>query len=179
MRNTALLLALVGGLTFATALEAHADDAPLYTCKQATGQISVSFAPQTSLKDLVTWVVGFSCKNVVFDADVEARVPRVTIVAPKPMSAKQALQLFVDAIEATGLEVVQKKDTMIIKLGRDMPKTCVASSSVGTSGTITGAPIQSPPVDDAAAAELEKVLQSGIKKVDDTHYDPPPLSTPC
>jgi general secretion pathway protein C len=26
-------------------------------------------------------------------------------------------------------------------------------------------------VDDAAAAELEKVLQSGIKKVDDTHYD--------
>lgn len=166
---------VVLGLLAATASAAHADDDGLYKCSERTGTITVSFKPQTPLKDLAIWVMGFTCKNVVFDSDVESRVPSVTILSPKPMTAKQALALFVDAVEATGLKVVQKKDTLIIKLGPNMPKTCPSVASTGSSSRPDVHTAPQPPdatvATDTTDSELEKLFDTGIKKISDTHIE--------
>jgi hypothetical protein len=125
------------------------DDAPMYTCKVATGKIRAAFKPQTELKDLVTWVMGFSCKTVVVGAGVDVAT-KVTILAPSPMTVKQALKLFTDAVDAAGFVVQDKGDDLVIKLA---PAPC------------GGAPktVDARPLDDALVA-------GGIQKLDDTHY---------
>jgi hypothetical protein len=147
---------------------ASAEDVPLYICKQAAAgtKLTVEFRPETSVMDLALWVTGFSCKNIIIDAEVRARVPRVTIVAPNKMTPKQALQLFVDAVEATGLTVQQKKDTIIIKLGPKMPKSgpSVADTSVATAPTPTG-------TSDAADDDLTKLMDAGIRRISDSHVE--------
>src|SRR5262249_3952570 len=120
---------------------AHAD--PVYTCKEASASthINVTFKPEVSLYELSTWVLGFTCKNIVFTPEVAKHAMKVHIIAPNPLTPKQALQLFVDAVDATGLVVTVKPDTITIKLGPGMPKTCpdVASATPAT-------PPPSPPV---------------------------------
>src|SRR5262249_1573070 len=37
-------------------------DEQLYPCKNAKGMVAVTFKPETELKDLVTWAMGFTCK---------------------------------------------------------------------------------------------------------------------
>jgi len=171
MRNCFLVLGLLAATT--TAARADDEDGNLYACKVRTGQLSVTFKPQTDIKDLATWVMGFTCKNVILDAEAEARVPRVTIMAPNKMNTKQALQLFVDAVEATGLKVVQKNNTIIIKLGPDMPRSCptVASTSRSSGGDVLVAPPtpEAPAAPDPEDEELAKLMDAGIKKTDDTH----------
>jgi general secretion pathway protein C len=151
---------------------ARADDPdpPMYACKAASPdtKISVTFKPDTSIRDLAVWVMGFQCKNIIIDSAIAKHATKVTIIAPNKYTPKQAMQLFVDAIEATGLVVVQKPDSIIIKLGPNMPKTCpdIASSST---------PIQtSPPVarvPDPPAVDLDAVLAASIKTIDATHYE--------
>jgi hypothetical protein len=167
----ATVIALASGRSIPIA---SADDGvPLYACKQvpAKTKMTVELRPETSVIDLATWVTGFSCKTIVIDAEVRARVPKVTIVAPTKLTPKQALQLFVDAVEATGLVVLQKKDTIIIKLGPTLPKSCPIDTAVATAGTPT-APTTSPtaPSDDASD-DLQKLIDAGIHKIDDTHVE--------
>lgn len=139
---------------------AHADDVdPLYLCKTAAPgtKLRASFRPDTSLFDLATWVMGFSCKNVVFSSEVTKHATRVTVLAPNEMTPKQAMQLFVDAVESTGLVVVQKADTIIIELGPNTPASCP---------DVAVAPPPAPSVDDVV-----KALDAGIKQIDDSHFD--------
>ncbi len=159
---------------------ASADDAvPLYACKPvaANTKLTVEFRPDTSVMDLATWVTGFTCKTILIDAEVRARVPKVTVIAPTKMTPKQALQLFIDAVEATGLVVQQKKDTIIVKLGPTMPKSCptAVDSSVATTGTptTTTRPTLSPSdaATDDTADDLQKLIDAGIRKIDDTHVE--------
>jgi hypothetical protein len=161
---TLLVIALLVGST----AQARAED-PLYSCKQLApgAKISAQFAPDISILDLVTWVSGFTCKTVILDSEVKARVPRVTIVAPASMTAKQAMQLFVDAVEITGLVVQQKKDTILIKLGPKMPRSCPAVADA-TPPTMPVAPPE-PSAVSQHDEELEKLLDTGIKKLDETH----------
>ena len=51
------------GGTPAPAPAPTAEDEALYACKKRTGQVAVTFKPETELKDLITWVMGFTCKN--------------------------------------------------------------------------------------------------------------------
>src|SRR5690349_10634225 len=123
-------LIVVTLLALATS-SAHADDAQ-YTCKPRgpNEKISVTFAPETSLKDLATWLMGFTCKNVVIDAEAARYGAKVVILAPKPMTPKGALELFKDAVEATGLVVQIKKDSILVKLGKNMPpRPCIADAA--------------------------------------------------
>ncbi len=158
-----MLRRFVLGMSLVSVLSvAHADEVvPEVICKAtpANQKIVATFSPETSIKDLVTWLVGFTCKNIVIDADVFAHVQKVTIVAPKPMTPKQATALFVDAVEATGLKVVTKKDTFIIKLGPNMPKSCPAPAEVATI-TPPVAPADAP---SALDAETTKLFDEGIK----------------
>jgi len=150
----------------------RADEAePLYTCKAppASAKLTVSFRPDSSLVDLATWVTSFTCKNVVFDADVAKRATRVTVVSAKAMTPRQALQLFVDAVEATGMVVTQKPDTIIIKLGPNMPKGCpdLAAGSGSVDPLASRDITPTPPDPELTDAELD----AAIKVIDPTHRE--------
>lgn len=151
---------LVVAVFLASVTVARADTV---ACKPAApgSKLNVTFAADTSVTELIAWVVGFSCKNVVMDAEVKARVPRVTIAAPKPLTPKQALQLFVDAVEATGLTVKQKPDTIIISLGPTMSRDCASSGTA-----VADAPPASSEPDDLAA-----LVDASIKKQSETSYE--------
>jgi hypothetical protein len=155
-------------LCFTTSLaaaERRKDDpvveTPGYSCTPASAatKLALSFRPGVSVGELAKWIIGTTCKNVVFDSRVEKHVLKATIVAPNKYTPKQALELVLDAIEATGLVVTQKADTIIIKLGPNMPKACP--------DVAVAPPPALDPVDDALAAELV----AGIKQIDPTHYE--------
>lgn len=152
-----------------SATTARADD---YKCKEAdpTAKLVATFGPTVSLHDLSVWILGFTCKNVVFAPDVAKHATKLTVIAPKAMTPKQALQLFIDAVEATGLVVQQKPDTIVVKLGPTMPKNCpdlaVAPRQPKTFDATTTPP--EPPSD----ADTTKAL-AAIKQLDATHYEIP------
>lgn len=161
-----ITLALVAMISLVSTARADVDD-PMYACNAlpASAKISVNVKPETSVADLAIWVTGFTCKNVVFSADVAKRATKVTVVSSKPMSPAQAVKLFVDAVEATGLVVVQKPDTFVIKLGPGMPKACpdVALEADTAPRRIA------PPAPPAAPAISDADLDAGVKAIDATH----------
>jgi general secretion pathway protein D len=83
------------------------DDA-LYSCKKRTGQVAVTFKPETELKDLITWVMGFTCKNFMLDPRIVSTGKKVTVIAPNKMSAQEAYNVFLAALSTMGLTIVPK-----------------------------------------------------------------------
>ncbi|MEO6772902.1 MAG: type II secretion system secretin GspD [Kofleriaceae bacterium] len=90
------------------------DDTQLYHCKDKVGQVSVTFKPETELKDLVTWVMGFTCRNFMFDPAYVQRGKKVTIIAPNTMSPQEAYRVFLVALSTIGLTVVPKGNVLRI-----------------------------------------------------------------
>ncbi len=127
---------------------------PMYSCHAvpADTKLYAEFKNPSSLADLATWVLGFSCKNIIFTPEVAQHATRVHIVAPNEMTPKQALQLFIDAVDATGLVVTDKGDTIVIKPGPNMPASCpdvtaaaaVAPATTPTTGVTRRSPPRSP-----------------------------------
>jgi hypothetical protein len=91
-------------------------DAPSYTCAKAAphARLTVQFSPDLTLHDLGTWVTGFTCKSVVYDAEAAAKATKLSLIAPSAVTSLQAVQLFVDAIKKAGLAVVEKPDAFVI-----------------------------------------------------------------
>ena len=83
------------------------EEAQLYHCKDKVGQVSVTFKPETELKDLVTWVMGFTCRDFLFDPSFVQRGKKVTIIAPNTMTPTDAYRVFQVALSTIGLTVVQ------------------------------------------------------------------------
>ncbi len=117
----AVLVALAGLLTAPTSARAQADDDKesaieegLYSCGKARGKVSVSFKPDVELKDLITWAMGFTCKNFVYGSGIGGRSAKVTIIAPKKMSARQAWQVFLVSLQTMGLTVVPQGNVLRI-----------------------------------------------------------------
>ena len=164
--------ALVGMIVIGTCGIARADE-PMYACHApaADTKISVQFKPETPIRDLVVWALGFTCKNIVLSAEAERAAPRLTILAPKPMSPKQALALFVDALETAGLVVTIKPDSILIKPGPTLPQHCpdVAPATSSSTTTTTGELAPYPGTDDSDA--LQKLVDTGVKTIDATHYE--------
>ena len=168
---------------------ARADDEPFITCHPAGGKIRIQFKPESSIVDLTVWAMGFSCKNVIFGADVARLAPKVTVLAPNDLTPKQALQLYVDAVEAAGLVVVQKQDTIILKLGPNTPRSCpdVAVASAPAPPVREPEPPTPNPCDPFNAMhgcgaapssllpptvdDLDAQIDVGIRKLDDTHFE--------
>ena len=94
--------------------EIPAEDEALYHCKNKTGQVAVTFKPETDLKDLVTWAMGFTCKNFMFDPTYVQRGKKVTVIAPNTMSAAEAYRVFLAALSTIGLTVVPKGNILRI-----------------------------------------------------------------
>src|SRR5262252_8206467 len=61
-------------------------DQKLYNCKTGTTRVDVTFKPETELKDLITWVMGFTCKNYILDPRIVSTGKKVTVIAPNKMS---------------------------------------------------------------------------------------------
>src|SRR5262245_42135193 len=87
---------------------APGEDDALYSCKKRTGQVAVTFKPETELKDLITWVMGFTCKNFMLDPRIVSTGKKVTVIAPLKMSQQDAYRVFLVAISTLGLTVVHK-----------------------------------------------------------------------
>ncbi|CAN5914544.1 hypothetical protein BH11MYX2_BH11MYX2_14860 [soil metagenome] len=158
---------IVMAVVLGTAGLAHADEVPMYACHEPAPQtkISVTFKPNVSLHDLVAWAGGFTCKNIVFSADVERAAQGITIVAPKPMTPKQALQLFVDSLETIGMVVTVKADTITIKLGAKAISRCSEVASTPSSPIEPIAPLASD-----TDAQTSALIAKGVGAIDETHY---------
>jgi general secretion pathway protein D len=84
------------------------EDETLYSCKNRTGKVTVTFKPETELKDLVAWVMGFTCKNFVLDPRIVSTGKKVTLIVPNEMSTADAYRVFLVALSTIGLTVVPK-----------------------------------------------------------------------
>ena len=94
---------------------AGAGDDKLYSCgKNTTQPVSVSFKPETELKDLITWVMGFTCRNFILDPRIVSTGKKVTIIAPMKMTPAEAYNVFLAALSTMGLTIVPKGNVMRI-----------------------------------------------------------------
>lgn len=93
---------------------ASSDDQPVYVCKHATGTVAVNFKPESELKDLITWAMGFTCKNFILDPRIVSTGKKVTVIAPNKMNAQDAYRLFLASLSTMGLTVVPKGNALRI-----------------------------------------------------------------
>lgn len=90
------------------------DDAPVHMCAKARGPVTVSFKPDTELKDLISWAMTFTCKNFMHDSTINTRAKKVTVISPNKMSPTEAYRLFLAALSSMGLTVVPKGNVLKI-----------------------------------------------------------------
>jgi general secretion pathway protein D len=93
---------------------ATGEDDTLYSCKKKTGMVAVTFKPETELKDLIAWVMGFTCKNFILDPRIVSTGKKVTVIAPLKMSQTEAYRVFLVALSTMGLTVVPKGNILRI-----------------------------------------------------------------
>ena len=111
MRRLAVILALlIPRLVHAGTAE---EDTTVYQCNKHVGDVTVTFKPEIDLKELVTWEMGFSCKQFVYEPRfVTGR--KVTLIAPEKMSKADAYQLFLTSLATMGLAAVPKGNGYVI-----------------------------------------------------------------
>ena len=103
-----------------------AEDGDMYKCRKypPNAKIRVTLKPETDVKDLVTWAMGFTCRNFIYGNAISGRAAKVTIIAPAQMSPSDAYRLFLVSLQSMGLTVVPKGNTMELvesPKAREMP----------------------------------------------------------
>ena len=86
----------------------------LYSCGKARGKFKVSLKEDRELKDLIPWAMSFTCKNFVYSSSIGGRSTKVTIITPKMMTARQAWQVFMVAMQTMNLTVVPQGNVLRI-----------------------------------------------------------------
>lgn len=89
-------------------------DEMLYSCGVRKGLVAVTLKPETEVKELITWAMGFSCKNFILDPRIVLTGKKVTVITPNKMSPNEAYQMFLVALSTVGLTVVPKGNVMRI-----------------------------------------------------------------
>lgn len=149
---------------------------PASACAKAAAdaKLSVSFKPTTTLEDLAIWIAGFTCKRVSFDPAVAAQATAVGVIASAQLTPRQATRLFVDAVESTGLVVAEKADGFEVRPGPRWAH-CASAAAVpqppAPAAPAAPAPAPSPVPPADPAVDVDAVLDAGIRKIDDTHYE--------
>jgi len=94
------------------------------------------------------------------------------------VTPRQATQLFVDAVESTGLAVTEKADGFEVKPGPRWSHCATASGPPAPSPagprvapSPVPAPAPTPPPSSDPDANLDDALALGIHQLDDTHYE--------
>jgi len=121
LRVATVLLSLVG-VTRAEAVAERppserpvpGEDEALYACKNRSGSVAITLKPETELKDLVAWVMGYTCKNFILDPRIVSTGKKVTVMAPNKMTAAEAYRLFLVALSTINLTVVPKGNVLRI-----------------------------------------------------------------
>jgi hypothetical protein len=143
--------------------------APAACARPGAAKLSVSFKPDATLDDLGVWVSGLACKRVSFDPAIAPQATRIGVIVSAQLAPRQAVRLFVDAVEATGLTVAERDGAYEVKPG---PRWAhCAAAAPGGAGTAAPPP---PPGGAGTAApviDVDAELDGGLRKIDDTHYE--------
>jgi type II secretory pathway component GspD/PulD (secretin) len=77
------------------------------TCRRlpAGQRLKLSLKPNTDLVDLVSWISAITCKQFIIPGTIPPQSKTVTIVAPQTITAAEAYDLFLTALESVGLTV--------------------------------------------------------------------------
>jgi len=110
------------------------EDAQLYSCGKAKGTFAVTLKPETELKDLLTWAMGFTCKNFIYESSILQRSKKLTIIAPNKMTAPQAYRLFLIGLSTMGLTVVPKGNVLRVVEAANAKGETVPIYKQGTPG---------------------------------------------
>jgi hypothetical protein len=66
--------------------------------------VKLNLKPETEVADLVAWISSITCRQFLLP-DVPASHAKVTIVAPLPITPREAYGLFLEALDSVGLTV--------------------------------------------------------------------------
>jgi len=83
-----------------------------FKCRKPHGKVWVRFREEVELKDLITWAMGFTCRNFIFGSSVLKRAPKVRIISPMQMTPWQAWRVFLVALQTMNLTVVPKGNVL-------------------------------------------------------------------
>jgi len=147
--------------------------APAACARPGSAKLSLSFKPDATLDDLGVWVSGLACKRVSFDPAIAPQATRVGVIVSAQLTPRQAVRLFVDAIDATGLTVAERDGAYEVKPGPRWAHCAAATPS--SPGTPAPQPAPQPPSGGpgpaAPAIDVDAELDAGLRKIDDTHYE--------
>lgn len=168
----AALVALTGLAGAAGAARADDDEvAPTLTCKRMApgARLAVSFGADVSIGELATWVAGFTCDSVVLAPDVTRHATRLNVIVPRTLTVREAVKLFVNTLEASGLEVRRKDRTFLVSLGPRLPRGC-PDVTLPPPGAEAPPPTGTLPLD---AERLADKVAASIRKVAADHVEVP------
>jgi hypothetical protein len=68
-------------------------------------RLKLNLKPNTELIDLISWISAITCKQFVVPGTIPSHSKTVTIIAPRLITAAEAYQLFLGALDSVGLTV--------------------------------------------------------------------------
>jgi general secretion pathway protein D len=90
----------------AVSVPARASDAGDSCQRMPAGKrLKLNLKPNTDLVDLVSWISAITCKQFIIPGTIPPQSKTVTIVAPQTITAAEAYDLFLTALESVGLTV--------------------------------------------------------------------------
>jgi general secretion pathway protein D len=107
----ALLLLVTATVGPAAAAAGERAKAPASTggdsCRRlpAGKRLRLNLKPNTELIDLVSWISVITCKHFIVPGSIPSQGKTVTIYAPEPITAGEAYDLFLAALDSVGLTV--------------------------------------------------------------------------
>jgi general secretion pathway protein D len=106
-KTVAFMVALVAAVSAPAAGVAAPEVGAGMACrKQPPGRrLKLNLKPNTEVGDLITWIATITCKQFVLPGTIPAGSKTVTIIAPEPITAAEAYQLFLQALDSVGLTV--------------------------------------------------------------------------
>lgn len=77
------------------------------TCHRlpAGKRLRLNLKPNTDLVDLISWISAITCKQFIVPGSIPTQGKTVTIIAPQPITAAEAYDLFLSALDSVGLTV--------------------------------------------------------------------------
>ena len=68
-------------------------------------RLRLNLKPNTEVIDLVSWISAITCKHFIVPGSIPSQGKTVTIIAPEPITAAEAYDLFLAALDSVGLTV--------------------------------------------------------------------------
>ena len=68
-------------------------------------RLRLNLKPNTDLVDLIAWISAITCKQFILPGSIPTQGKTRTIISPQPITAAEAYDLFLDALDSVGLTV--------------------------------------------------------------------------